>query len=45
MSTYLKVFELRNDIYLQTNMLFNDIKRVNLHDLNVQMFCIEAANL
>ncbi|HDX6075083.1 TPA: hypothetical protein RP427_003746, partial [Acinetobacter baumannii] len=43
MSTYLKVFELRNDIYLQTNMLFNDIKRVNLHDLNVQMFCIEAA--
>lgn len=43
MSTYLKVFELRNDIYLQTNMLFNDIKRINLQDLKVQKFCIETA--
>ncbi|MGN5723686.1 hypothetical protein ACNQO9_00375 [Acinetobacter calcoaceticus] len=43
MSTYLKVFDLRNDVYLQTNMLVNDIKRVNLQDLKVQMFCIEAA--
>lgn len=42
-STYLKVFELRNDIYLQTNMISNDIQRINIHDLEVQKFCIEAA--